>query len=275
MKIGIFAKTFAGRDPDTVMAAAAAAGFDGVAYNLTCSGLEAMPQVVTPQRLQAVAEAAVATGQLVMSLSGTYNMIHPDPAVRALGHRRLEVLAAAAGGMGTRLITLCTGTRDAVDQWRHHPDNSSAAAWADLIASFEVAVEIAERHDVMLGVEPELANVVNSAMAARRLLDEMQSDRIGIVIDPANLFERATAQERRRIVDEGVDLLAGHIVMAHAKDRDAAGGFATAGKGVIDFGHVLGRLAQVGFDGPLVTHGLMADEAAGVAAHLRQLRAAA
>jgi sugar phosphate isomerase/epimerase len=65
-----------------------------------------------------------------------------------------------------------------------------------------------------------------------------------------------------------VDLLADRIAMAHAKDRDASGRFATAGKGVVDFPHFLGRLRAAGFDGDLVTHGLAAAEAAGVARYL-------
>ena len=272
MQIGIFARTFAGHDPLTVMAASARAGFDGVAYNMACSGLDAMPDAIAPEVLTAIALARSATGQQVQSLSGTYNMIHPDPEVRARGHRRLDVLAGACAALGTRLITLCTGTRDAADQWRHHPDNGSAAAWRDLLAAFEVAVQIAERHDIVLGVEPELANVVNSADAALRLMADLQSDRIGIVLDPANLVEQATADARRHVIADAVDRLAGRTVMAHAKDRDAAGGFTTAGKGVIDFQHFLGRLRGAGFDGPLVTHGLAAEEAADVAAFLRQMR---
>jgi sugar phosphate isomerase/epimerase len=56
--------------------------------------------------------------------------------------------------------------------------------------------------------------------------------------------------------------------MAHAKDRTSDGRFATAGKGVLDYRHYLGRLASIGFGGSLITHGLAADEAEGVAAFL-------
>ena len=39
----------------------------------------------------------------------------------------------------------------------------------------ETAIAAAEANDVYLGIEPELANVVSSAEAARRLIDEMES----------------------------------------------------------------------------------------------------
>ena len=273
MRLGIFAKTFAGDDPGNVLAAARAAGFACVQYNMACSGLPAMPDDIPAAVAAAVRAASAQTGVAVAAVSGTYNMIHPDVAARAAGLRRLGVLIAAAGAMGTGMVTLCTGTRDAQDQWRHHPDNASAAAWRDLRAEMAKAAGLAEAAGVRLGIEPELANVVDSAAAARRLIDEIASPSLAVVLDPANLFEVACAASRRDLVARAVDLLADRIVMAHAKDRDAAGGFAPAGQGVIDFAHFLDCLRAAGFDGDLVAHGLTEAEAPGVAAFLAGLAA--
>ena len=269
MRLGIFAKTFPGSEPAPVLAAVAAAGFETAQYNFACSGLPAMPDSIPQAAAAAIAQASASAGVPLCAVSGTYNMAHPDPAVRAEGLRRLEVIAASCAAIGTGLVTLCTGTRDPHDQWRHHPDNGSIEAWRDMRTEMEKAVEIATRHDVRLGIEPELANVVDSAAKARRLLDEMGSDRLAIVLDPANLFEIADLAAQRRIVSEAVDLLGPHIVMGHAKDRAADGSFATAGKGVLDYAHYLTRLRASGFDGDLVAHGLAADEAPGVADFLR------
>jgi sugar phosphate isomerase/epimerase len=271
MRIGVFAKTFPGNDPETVLRHCAAAGFEGVQYNMACSGLAPMPDAIAPEAAHAVAAAAGRNAQAVFAVSGTYNMIHPDPAVRRAGERRLAVIAAACPKLGTSTVTLCTGTRDRKDQWRHHPENASPEAWRDVLKSFEAAVSIAEAHGIVLGVEPELANVVNSAAAAHRLIAEMKSDRIRIVLDPANLAEKAMPQERRRIIEEAVDMLAGHIVMAHAKDRDENGNVAAPGKGVIDFGHFLSCLRSSGFEGPVVAHGFDAGEAPQVARFLKEL----
>ncbi len=268
MRLGIFAKTFPGTDPAGVLAQVKAAGFSTAQYNMACSGLPSMPDDIAPAVSAAVALASRQTGIRLCAVSGTYNMAHPDPAIRARGLRQLKVIAGACAAIGTDLVTLCTGTRDPDDQWRHHPDNRSAEAWREMLAEMEKAVEVAERFGLRLGIEPELANIIDSAAEARRLLDEMKSDTLAIVIDPANLFEQAELVDQRRIVSEAVDMLADRIVMAHAKDRTPDGGFATAGKGVIDFPHYLRCLRSAGFDGDLVAHGLGAHEAAGVAAFL-------
>lgn len=274
MELGIFARTFPGADPLAVLTAVKAAGYDAAQYNMACSGLAPMPDRIEPGDARRVAEAARTAGVPLVAVSGTYNMIHPDPEVRAAGHRRLETLASRCGALSTGLITLCTGTRDPKDQWRRHPDNTSASAWRDLAASMERAISIAERHGVDLGIEPELANVVDSAAKARRLIDEMGSARLKIVLDPANLFETATLAEQRDTVSAAVDLLADRIALAHAKDRGADGGFAPAGRGVLDYGHYLERLRRIGFGGCLVAHGLSAAEAPAVARFLRDRIAA-
>jgi sugar phosphate isomerase/epimerase len=268
MQAGIFAKTFSAGGALGALQAAKAAGFETVQFNMACCGLPAMPDEIAPETIAEIAEASRETGVSIAAVSATYNMIHPDPKVRADGMRKLDVILNSARGMGTSLVTLCTGTRDAEDQWRHHPDNQGAEAWRDLLTEIVKAAALAEAHEVFLGIEPELANAVNSADAAKRLLNEIGSSRLRIVLDPANLFETASERERQNIVSHAAETLSGNISMAHAKDRDPAGGFVAAGTGVIDFPHFFTCLKQTGFDGPLVAHGLSEAEASAVAAFL-------
>lgn len=271
MRLGIFAKTFTGTDPMTVLQAAKDAGYAAVQYNMACSGLGAMPDALTDAQAKAVEQASAATGVAIAAVSGTYNMIHPDPAVRTIGLRRLGVLIDHAATIGTGMVTLCTGTRDPEDQWRHHPDNTTPEAWRDLLEEMDKACTLADDKGVKLGIEPELANVIDGAAKARRLIDSLQSPALAIVLDPANLFEVAPLAQQRDILSHAVDLLADRIAMAHAKDRDPSGGFVAAGQGVVDFPHFLNRLRAAGFDGDLVTHGLTAAEAPSVAALLARL----
>ena len=254
-----------------VLAQVRAAGYACTQFNMACVGIASMPDAIGPEVLAAIGDAAHRTGIELSALSATYNMIHPDPSVRTAGMRRLETMIEAARAVAIPLVTLCTGTRDPLDQWRHHPDNGDPSAWADLRVEMEKALRLAEAAGVDLGVEPEQANVVTSAADAHRLIVEMGSARLRTVLDPANLFERASPEEARRIVAGAVDVLGGSIAMAHAKDRDADGRFVTVGRGIVDFPDLLRRLATVGFSGPVVTHGLAAHEAPAVAAFLADL----
>lgn len=271
MKPGIFAKTLAGSTPLEVLRAAAKSGYNSVQYNMACSGIGALPEIVTPEIAEAVRAASIATGVEIAAISATYNMIHPDLSKREAGRRSFAAIAERAASMGSRLLTVCSGSCNAQDQWSHHPDNQSPDAWREMLSEFETLIEIAEKHDIFIGVEPELANIVDGAAKARTLIDTLGTPRIRIVLDPANLFEIATPEISRNIIASAVDLLADRIIMAHAKDRQADGSFATAGKGVIDFDHFVRCLHRNGFDGSLVTHGLSAHEAGGVATFLAQV----
>lgn len=46
MRLGIFAKTFTGHDPLTVLTAAKNAGFSTVQYNFACSGIASLPEAI-------------------------------------------------------------------------------------------------------------------------------------------------------------------------------------------------------------------------------------
>jgi sugar phosphate isomerase/epimerase len=269
MQLGIFAKTFEGASPGVVLPQVKAAGFGSAQYNFACSGLSAMPDVVPLDCKTHIISAAQKSAVKMVALSATYNMIHPDLQHRNVGLQRLAVAVEAAADMGIAMVTLCTGTRDPHDQWRHHPDNQTSAAWHDLLTAMNAAVVIADRFNVDLGIEPELANVINSAAQARRLIDTLKSPRIKIVFDAANLFEAEDIHGQRKIVADAVELLADHISMAHAKDRLANGQFTAAGTGVLDYPHFFEQLQQAGFNGPIVTHGLSAAEAPGVATFLK------
>ncbi|RWC33747.1 sugar phosphate isomerase/epimerase [Mesorhizobium sp.] len=271
MRLGIFAKTFPGTEPAAVLAVVRQAGYDTTQFNLACAGLPSMPDVVPAEAIASIRAAAQSIGVSLAALSGTYNMAHPDKAVRDDGIRRLAVVIEAAAALEIPLVTLCTGSRNAADQWAYHPDNATPDAWSDMAAEMEKALALAEDAGVDLGIEPEQANIVTSASDATRLIAEMGSKHVKIVLDPANLFEYATPGEARAIVAAAIDKAAGHIAMAHAKDRFGDGRFATAGQGIVDFPDFVARLKAADFDGSLVTHGLSADEAPHVAAFLRGL----
>lgn len=268
MEIGIFAKTFAGTNPASVLGAVRDSGYACAQFNLACAGLPSMPDAVVPETIAAIAAASRATGVRLAALSGTYNMAHPHDAVRADGLRRLAVVIEAAAALSIPLVTLCTGTRHPDDQWAYHPDNATPTAWADMRHQMEEALSLAAHHGVDLGIEPEQANVVTSAADAMRLIAEMGSPRLRVVLDPANLFETSTPVEARAIVADAVERTAGHVALAHAKDRMPDGRFAAAGQGAVDFTDFVVRLRETGFDGPLITHGLTEEEAPAVARFL-------
>jgi sugar phosphate isomerase/epimerase len=258
MQIGIFAKTFVRPTLAATLDAVVAHGLHCVQFNLACAGLPSMPDQIDPALIAGIRSAMDAHAMTMAAVSGTFNMIHPDRQQRRDGMRRLRTLAAACRALGTDLITLSTGTRDPDDMWRRHPDNDTPAAWDDLVASMTEATQIAEEHQVTLAFEPEVANVVDSAVKGRRLLDQVGSPYLKVVMDGANLFHLGELPRMRAILEEAFDLLGPDIVLAHAKDlsRDGAAGHEAAGTGLLDYDWYLTLLRRVGYNGPLILHAL-------------------
>ena len=142
------------------------------------------------------------------------------------------MLAASCSRLNTGIISLCTGTRNPESMWRRHPENDSPEAWAEMVGSMEEAVRIAEKHRVTLAFEPEVNNVVDTAEKARRLLDEIASPHLKVLIDGANIFHAGELPRMREMLDHAFDILGDDIVMAHAKDlsRDGDAGHDTQGE---------------------------------------------
>ena len=274
MELGVFAKTFPRPTFEGTLDAVVAHGLRAVQFNLEGSGLPSLPDEIPNAVVDQIRRETASRGIRIAAVSGTYNMAHPDPRVRARGLARLRVIAAACHGMGTSVVTLCTGTRDPEDMWRGHPANDSTEAWRDLLGSMEAALAIAEQHDLTLAIEPEPANVVRNAVRGRRLMEELTSPRLGVVMDAANIIAGDQARSHEDLLGEAFDLLGEHVVVAHAKDRDADGNVCAAGQGLVPWDRVVALLAAAGFDGPPILHGLAEKEVAGAAAFLRERIAA-
>ena len=272
MQIGILARTFEAPTLAGVLDAVAAHGIRHIQFNVSSMGLSDMPDGLDNSAIAQARQAMDVRNIEVVSLSATYNMIHPDPAAREQGIRRLGVLAAHAADLGTDLLTLCTGTRNPDNMWRDHPQNSSPEAWSDLLTAMEQALAHAEGQNVRLGIEPEVSNVVSSPHKARNLLNTMRSERLAIVMDGANVFPKGTIHRQRQVLDEAFDLLGDRIALAHAKDlsRDGEAGHEAAGTGLLDYDHYLKLLHQSGYRGAVVLHSLSPAQVPGCVTFLQE-----
>lgn len=271
MELGIFAKTFSRNSVGEAFQAIREHDLRKTQFNMSCAGLQSMPEEIDTQLAHAIREAAEQSSLELSAISGTFNMAHPDADKRSDGIKRLRVLAQACSLLGTSVITLCTGSRDRDNMWRRHPDNRSQDAWSDMLHTMAAAVEIAEEYNLILGVEPELANVVYDAKRAKRLMDELSSPSVKIVMDAANLYNPESSRSLNDIISEGFDLLGELIIIAHAKDIviDGQAEFVAAGQGIVDYNHYLKLLAAVHFTGPLILHGLREIQVAESLAYIR------
>jgi sugar phosphate isomerase/epimerase len=78
MKIGIFAKTFSRPTIEELFQSIASYGIYSVQFNLSCAGLETLPENVPYELVQRIADSAERAKVELSAISGTFNMAHPN-----------------------------------------------------------------------------------------------------------------------------------------------------------------------------------------------------
>lgn len=256
VQLGIFESVFQRSSLAETFASVKDAGFSCVQFDYASAGIEGQPPTIPDDISLRAQQDAHRADLRIGSVSGTFNMIHPDSTVREQGNVWLDAIASSCATLGTSIVTLCTGTRDPDNMWRGDPDNGSPGAWSDLIAAMRSALAIAERHNVHLVIEPEPANVVSDADRATMLLDELGHPLLKIVIDPANIVTGDRGRSPEAALDHAFDVLGSHIILAHAKDVDEDGTFCAAGTGIVPWAHYHDLLRGIAYDGDVIFHTL-------------------
>jgi sugar phosphate isomerase/epimerase len=269
MYTAIFSRTYGMKNVAEVIAAAAIDGYEGIQANLSSAGLASLPDTVPPGVAVQFCQEARTRGIRLAALSGTYNMAHPDANVRKASRVGFHNIVSAAREMGAPVVSLCTGSRDPHDMWKFHPENDSDEAWKDLRSELEFALRVAQEAGIRLAIEPEPANVIHDAKAAKRILNEMASSHLGILLDAANLLTPETLSRQHAVIDEATGLLGGALLLAHVKDIDASGRVVATGEGEVNLLAFTKALRRVGYDDALIAHGFAAEKA-GVAAKVLQ-----
>jgi sugar phosphate isomerase/epimerase len=258
MQIGIMARTFSQPTLKEMLDAIVSHDIYYIQFGFNCVVLPELPERIDLSLCDEINNEMAKRRITMSAISGTFNMIDPDVNKRQNGLIGLERIASVCNRLGTSIITLCTGTKDPYNMWRRHPDNDSEEAWNDLVSSMGEALKTAEKYNVILAIEPEVSNVIDSAIKGRRLIDEFKSPHLKVCMDGANIFHKGELPRMREILDETFDLLGDHVVLAHAKDLDHDGdaGHLPAGKGLLDYNHYLSLFKTHNIDVPIILHGL-------------------
>jgi sugar phosphate isomerase/epimerase len=244
---------------DGVLDAVVDHGLSAVHFNLRCAGLPALPDRLNENQCDSIRNAFLRRGLEMVGVSGTFNAIHPDDHTRRSDTEKVRTLIRSAKGLGTSFVSLCTGTRDAENMWRAHPENRSQEAWRTLRDTLDRLLEVAHAESVDLGIEPERANVVDSARSARKILKEVGSPRLRIILDGANLSDPCEPDAAAPILREAFDLLGSDIAQVHAKEipLEGEGAIAAPGDGRLDWDAYFECMREFRYGGPVVIHNLL------------------
>jgi len=223
-----------------------------------------IPPVIDGELVNLVRDCAEKHRVAIKAVNGIFNMAHPDDSIRREGLRRLQGLAAAVSGLGCGLITLCSGTRNTLSPWAGHPDNGSPQAWEDMLNTIAAAVRTAERFGLVLAVETEAGNIIDTPEKARLMMDTVGSPNLKMIMDCANLFHPGEARKEnvRDVMRHAFEVFGGDVVIAHGKDIREGGGieFCSPGEGIIDYPWFVQLLKECRYGGDMFLHSIEKEE---------------
>lgn len=271
-EFGIFARVFPKGSPRAVADSIAAAGYSLAQLNLSALGFATIPSADEWPGIEPAAVWAdfAASGISCWGVSCSYNMAHPDAALRRAGTQAAVDLIVRASAFGATAVTLCTGSRDAERMWAFHPDNESEAAWCDMRAELDLLLAAAHDAGVVLAVEPERGNIVRDADAAVRLYSELGSDSalVGIIADSANLLSGRSPETHQDVLEHSFASLADRIICLHAKDL-VPWADTLDGHGVVDYDHVAALYTRLDLRVPVIVQDTTPAQAAAALTFLR------
>ena len=219
-----------------------------------------IPGEVTAETLKAIRTASRETGIPIGAINGTWNMAHPDKEVREEGIRRFDGFLRAVADLECSIVSLCSGSRNRDHLWRFSPETAGPDAWADMLNSMQRSVALAEKYGITLAIETEAANVIDTPEKARRIMDEVGSPNLKMILDCANLFHNgeATVESMRPAIDRAMANFGSDIVLAHGKDIQPSEGiqFCGTGFGIVDFPYMIAQLRAAGYRGDMMLHGI-------------------
>lgn len=247
-------------------------GFEAVQFafssvaesDFTSDGVIEIPPEITDETIDAILAASEKYDLPIIATNGTFNMAHPDKAVREEGLARFDGFLEASAALGAEYISLCSGTRAKSGLWDYSPENAGEEAYRDSLETIRRASVMAEKYGLILAIESEAANVVSSPEIARRMLDDVGSPNLKMILDCANLFHAGHAhpEEVEETIRKAFDYYGHDIALAHGKDILPGEGiaFTGTGRGIVDFTLTAKLLREYDFKGDMFLHGIYDEE---------------
>lgn len=188
------------------------------------------------------------------------DLVHPDKAkrIQAIDLFKLAVESAAFFGCQTIQTDSYTPPLEFVGeapyqeamrygqryQVKVDPTFSWEAVWGWLVDSIGACADEAARADLKFCLEPRVGEIVSNTDGLLRLMDAVDADNFGAVLDTGHLHAQ------KEILPLSVEKLGSRVHYLHVSDNDGATNAHLAlGRGTVDWEGVFTALKKHGFDG--------------------------
>lgn len=149
-------------------------------------------------------------------LSCYINMIHPDLTIREELLTKFEQYLHYASSFGASMVASETGC--VLPEIQYTEENFTDEAFAEAVSVIRRLVKAGEKYQMMVGIEPGLNHPMYSLARVEQLIQAVDSDYLGIILDPTNLITSTNYQEQVQLVEEAFERFGEKICAVHLKD---------------------------------------------------------
>ena len=98
-----------------------------------------------------------------------------------------------------------------------------------------------------MAIEPVWNHIVWKPQVARRVIHEIASPNLRLILDPVNLLSVENYEQRDKVIGEALDILGEYVEVVHLKDFRVEKGkliSVAAGTGLMDYREIMAYLKQ-------------------------------
>lgn len=178
-----------------------------------------------------------AKNDIDIAVLGCYlNLANPNPEkLKEIQNRYLANIRFASL-LGCGVVGTETGAPN--EAYKYEEASHSEEALRTFITNLTPVVRYAEKMGVIVAIEPVFTHIVYNPMRARRVLDEINSPNLQIILDPVNLLDISNCSRQKEVVEEAIEVLGKDVAVIHIKDfvvRDGKLVSLAAGQGEMDY----------------------------------------
>ncbi|WP_270167266.1 sugar phosphate isomerase/epimerase family protein [Paenibacillus sp. SYP-B4298] len=214
MSVGVLAHLFGSLPYRRLAEEVAAAGFSHVQLALwkAVSDVDfSKSGMLSPGLAQELGQSFARQGVSISVLGCYVHLFDRNVEKRRENVARFKELLRYASWMGCPIVAAESGVNPGGDYTEED--------WRAMRETLEELAAEAERWGVFVGMEAADRHLIGTAESLNRLLEEVPSSNIGVVLDPGNLLNEDNFSRQDEVIEQAFELLGNRIIACHAKDK--------------------------------------------------------
>ncbi|MBR6185675.1 MAG: sugar phosphate isomerase/epimerase [Clostridia bacterium] len=198
------------------------------------------PKKLTKDFAEEVKQAFRAQGMECAVLGCYLNLADPDAESRARTQEIYRSHLRFARMMGVRVVGTETPANPA--SVFSSPARESEDAFRLVMDSLKTVARFAEEEDAILAVEPVYTHIVSTPERAERMLSQLHSDHVKIILDAVNLLAPENVEHADDVIAEAIRRFGDQVMILHMKDYELLPGkirSIACGTGVMHYDRLL------------------------------------